>query len=901
MSSRIDWRNYDYSEGPPKISSNQRDTNPYSKAFPLKSRSATSSPVHHYNDNGNGNVYDNNDSENAIDHFQMNNSHSNAADVANAANAAVAIALRERTHETENSNDYSMNMNMNNSSLNTSGSMRKYASPKRSVNAKVSSGSLSPKRRSRTRRGASHNTTSTSPDKHSAVNSSYVYEEQKSLNMPGRGNNANGSNRNLNMTMPSQKLSYRPASSAVQKKEPRAKAVHIHRSLATSSYTQLTVGVSSSTRLEEEDVENMENDLNMVNDHNRDMNMARNTNAAVDMDADMQMQMEPKYANTSSYSVALDRSTEEPFDEREEHSYSAASNTSMVMPMTTTRRELKRNHRSPSHFQSIDNNHGTSNPRPVTPKDEEDGDYYNESNSISHVHDGQDNEVVSVSSTRRNEDFNKVWNEAEEEWEQAHDVVNKTPIPLQRIISDEEEDEAHGHGKHHREETDNHECNEDAKNIEDYEFESFAGDRSTNTARTGKSEASVGKMDVPRSVAPVSILRNGNRSPRRKHPWDKDYVEEEDGHENGSMTTDELMMKQKVGTMNGEDTLHEDQTFLKRYEAGDNINMAEDDLQQDLIRGSNKERNESDSIAAQRLAAHDEPESTDNQIPASPKDERKERRRRTRRRDDEDRVDDEDSIDGGIGNAKTRADTLQDRTKMAWSKRNQITATSMAPLAPAQGNSVPSRKPNEKRLVSFQPQTSVHEFLKESNEDGNGSDSSSSSSGSESDDKTEGTEYTEEGTYCSEDDTYDDDTYAGRSMHSVYTKSNESEVEDLVKDIFLIGSGKATNPGRREIRYRKANKERLKQEKLEREAKREDQQKKSVSRKIILHLRRYDCFKISSIPLFRAISILLKTMVPLIVRRTLKNRKQRTIGRNHRRMTWYEMIQTTKKVGWIPL
>ncbi len=825
MSSRIDWRNYDYSEGPPKISSNQRDTNPYSKAFPLKPRSATSSPVHHYNDHGNGsgNAFDNNDSENAIDHFQMNNSQSIAADVA--ANAAVAIALRERTRETENSNDYSTSMNMKNSSLNTSGSMRKNGSPKRRVNAKVSSGSvsLSPKRRSRTRRSASYNTTSASPGRHSTVNSSYVYEEQKSLNMPGRDNNADGKSRSLSTTMPSQKLSYRPASSVLQNKEPKAKAVHIHRSLATSSYTQLTVGVSSSARLEEDDIENMENDLNMVNDPCKDMNVSAkakakaNVNAPLDMDADMQMQMEPKHTHTSRFSGALDRSTDEPFDEREEQSYTANSTTSMTMPITATMRELKRDRMTPSQIHSLDNNYGASKPRPVTPKDEEDGDYYNghdESNSISNVRNVTDNEVVSVSSTRRNEDFNEVWNEAEEEWEQANETVNNTPIPLQRIISDEEEDEAQ---EKYGQETD------DTKNIEDYEFESFAGDRSTNTARTGKSEASVGKMDVPRTVAPVSILRNGNRSPRRKHPWDKDYVDGEDGHENGPITTDELMNK--------EETLYDDQTNLKRYEAGSNANMAEDDLQQDLIHNGKAEKHENEANSAQHIAPHDGPESTDNQIPASPKDERKERRRRLRRRDDEDRVDDDDSIEDGIGNAKTRADTLQDRTKMAWSKRNQITATTMAPLAPAHGNSVAARKPNEKRLVSFQPQTSVHEFLKESNEDRSGDDSSSSS-GSESDDKTEGTEYTEEGTYCSEDDTYDDDTYAGRSMHSVYTKSNESEVEDLLKDIFLVGSGKSTDPGRRELKYRKGNKERLKQEKLEREAKREDKEKKNVSRKI---------------------------------------------------------------------
>ena len=80
--------------------------------------------------------------------------------------------------------------------------------------------------------------------------------------------------------------------------------------------------------------------------------------------------------------------------------------------------------------------------------------------------------------------------------------------------------------------------------------------------------------------------------------------------------------------------------------------------------------------------------------------------------------------------------------------------------------------------------------------------------GTESDGETEVTEYTER----TDDHTYDDDdTYAGRSMHSVYTKSNESEAEDFFKDIFLIGSGKATNPGRRQFRHKKEFKVRYKE------------------------------------------------------------------------------------------
>lgn len=51
------------------------------------------------------------------------------------------------------------------------------------------------------------------------------------------------------------------------------------------------------------------------------------------------------------------------------------------------------------------------------------------------------------------------------------------------------------------------------------------------------------------------------------------------------------------------------------------------------------------------------------------------------------------------------------------------------------------------------------------------------------------------------DETFDNTTIGGRSLNSLYTKSAESEVEDIIKDIFLIGSGEGTNPGRRKFKY----------------------------------------------------------------------------------------------------
>ena len=51
------------------------------------------------------------------------------------------------------------------------------------------------------------------------------------------------------------------------------------------------------------------------------------------------------------------------------------------------------------------------------------------------------------------------------------------------------------------------------------------------------------------------------------------------------------------------------------------------------------------------------------------------------------------------------------------------------------------------------------------------------------------------------DETFDNTTVGGRSLNSLYTKSAESEVEDIIKDIFLIGTGEGTNPGRRKFKY----------------------------------------------------------------------------------------------------
>ena len=63
--------------------------------------------------------------------------------------------------------------------------------------------------------------------------------------------------------------------------------------------------------------------------------------------------------------------------------------------------------------------------------------------------------------------------------------------------------------------------------------------------------------------------------------------------------------------------------------------------------------------------------------------------------------------------------------------------------------------------------------------------------------------------YYEPDDAYDNATLADRSLNSEYTKSAESEVEDLLKDIFMLGSSTPTNPGRRKVKYSSSVKDRV--------------------------------------------------------------------------------------------
>lgn len=351
------------------------------------------------------------------------------------------------------------------------------------------------------------------------------------------------------------------------------------------------------------------------------------------------------------------------------------------------------------------------------------------------------------------EDFNEVWDKAESEWKEAE--------ADQRIISDDEEDA------------------------------NFVN---------GGSVASFANMDVMSHVqgtsttrqSPVSILRNRsdttsslkmedddssyNSAKRRKHPWDKDFKEEANGHDGP------LDERSLYSDDDEEEEEEEDKTNLDQYEANpDDIAGMDDDEAVILKHEQYKMQQQQLQKQQQQQQKLQYPyhSSVDSDVMES-----KNRRRKSRQQDFA-VEDEEDSIAQVYGDVDETVaiDLLQNRTKQAWSKRNQAAASSVQPVS----NGTDSRKAR----VSFQKNT-VHEFEPdERNEDA-------------SEDSEEATEYTEDDTY------YDDDTYAGRSMHSVYTKSYESEAEDLVKDLFLWGSGKATNPGRRELKYKKGYKQKYK-------------------------------------------------------------------------------------------
>ena len=407
--------------------------------------------------------------------------------------------------------------------------------------------------------------------------------------------------------------------------------------------------------------------------------------------------------------------------------------------------------------------------------------------------------------------FQKVWEEAEKDWEEA-----ATSSVRQQVVSDDEEHYNYNSGHNDGQSNQNNhgvvksishnniydninrnEGNEENDDkFDDVEFDDFAGDRNEsnlvhddcnkeNPENDNSSEASVGKMDVgkidvPMNLPPVGILKNTGRF--------------------------DAFTKSCAASITSMGSIGSNNSFGSRMKSLGSVCSDNNDVSRDA--SSKKDSNANDTVANtnSESAVRDitSKEEDDDTIFQFEKQDVKKRYRRRRSRSKGGRIEDEDddtSIDdNGRSPIKNRADTLRDRTKQAWSVRNRATAASVT----NSGTIVERRE-----RVSFQNDATIREFTPESDEE-------DSTILAESDEDTEYTEYTEytENTATSED--YDDDTYAGRSMHSYYSKSNESEAEDMIKDFLLIGRGEATNPGQRQLKYKRGRKEAYKKLKVSR-------------------------------------------------------------------------------------
>ena len=133
--------------------------------------------------------------------------------------------------------------------------------------------------------------------------------------------------------------------------------------------------------------------------------------------------------------------------------------------------------------------------------------------------------------------------------------------------------------------------------------------------------------------------------------------------------------------------------------------------------------------------------------------------RRPRRRSEEDGNDDDESLIQ-YGEHRQRSSSLQERTQEAWTFRSKRSFSA----------SSPRKEEPQQAGVQFGNTDTIHHF---------------------DDQETVGTT----GTF--------------HSINSMYTKSPESEVEDLIKDLLLIGSGEHSNPGRRKLKYQPVYKRQL--------------------------------------------------------------------------------------------
>jgi len=150
---------------------------------------------------------------------------------------------------------------------------------------------------------------------------------------------------------------------------------------------------------------------------------------------------------------------------------------------------------------------------------------------------------------------------------------------------------------------------------------------------------------------------------------------------------------------------------------------------------------------------------------------RSKQRRKQHVRDDSTCTDDETSIENYGGFIGCHSIGLQERAQQAWKSRQRKTST------------IKSRQ-GKVSNVSFGNSNTVHHF-------------------------NPGDNYRQ--LYHKEDD---DDVSLDRSLNSEYTKSLESEVEDVIKDIFLIGNPRKSKPGRRKFRHKAEIEKKMKDDRI---------------------------------------------------------------------------------------
>jgi hypothetical protein len=155
-------------------------------------------------------------------------------------------------------------------------------------------------------------------------------------------------------------------------------------------------------------------------------------------------------------------------------------------------------------------------------------------------------------------------------------------------------------------------------------------------------------------------------------------------------------------------------------------------------------------------------------------------------------TDDDDDCDTSTENygmAAISPTSLQERAHQAWksrqTKKNSTTSTSLRPPPPNQDisnvsnvstNVTSIRSSKGANIVSFGETNTIHRFESEQQDD------------------------------TAEVMSLD------RSLNSEYTKTIESEVEDMIKDIFLIGTPDKNKPGRRKYRFKPEVKRKISKE-----------------------------------------------------------------------------------------